>query len=120
LHTHPDPSGIDVVAFERATLARLGMPGAIGPRHRAPHFQHLFAGGGYAAGYYSYLWAELLEADGFAAFTEAGDVFDAAIAARLRRVLEAGDTQDPMELYVGFRGHAPSTAPLLAGRNLVT
>ncbi len=120
LHTHPDPAGIEIVAFERATLARLGMPGAIGPRHRAPHFQHLFAGSGYAAGYYSYLWAELLEADGFAAFTEAGDAFDAAIAQRLRRVLEAGDTQDPMELYVGFRGHAPSTAPLLAGRNLVT
>jgi peptidyl-dipeptidase Dcp len=119
LHTHPDPAGIDVVAFERATLARLGMPNAIGPRHRPPHFQHLFAGSGYAAGYYSYLWAELLEADGFAAFAEAGDAFDAAIAARLRRVLEAGDTQDPMELYVGFRGHAPSTAPLLAGRNLV-
>jgi peptidyl-dipeptidase Dcp len=119
LHTHPDPASIDVAAFERATLARLGAPGAIGPRHRAPHFQHLFAGSGYAAGYYSYLWAELLEADGFAAFTEAGDAFDAGIAARLRRVLEAGDTQDPMELYVGFRGHAPSTGPLLAGRNLL-
>jgi peptidyl-dipeptidase Dcp len=119
LHTHPDPAGIDIGAFERATLARLGAPGAIGPRHRPPHFQHLFAGSGYAAGYYSYLWAELLEADGFAAFTEAGDAFDATIAARLRRVLEAGDTQDPMELYVGFRGHAPSTAPLLAGRDLL-
>jgi peptidyl-dipeptidase Dcp len=60
----------------------------------------------------------LLEADGFEAFKEAGDAFDPAIAARLRRVLEAGDTQDPMALYIGFRGHAPSTAPLLAGRNL--
>jgi peptidyl-dipeptidase Dcp len=119
LHTHPDPASIDVAAFERATLARLGTPSAIGPRHRAPHFQHLFSGSGYAAGYYSYLWAELLEADGFAAFTEAGDAFDAAIAARLRKVLEAGDTQDPMELYVGFRGHAPGTGPLLAGRNLL-
>jgi peptidyl-dipeptidase Dcp len=119
LHTHPDPASIDVAAFERATLARLGTPSAIGPRHRAPHFQHLFSGSGYAAGYSSYLWAELLEADGFAAFTEAGDAFDAAIAARLRKVLEAGDTQDPMELYVGFRGHAPGTGPLLAGRNLL-
>jgi peptidyl-dipeptidase Dcp len=118
LHAHPDPAHLDIAAFERATLARLGTPAAIGPRHRLPHFQHLFAGGGYAAGYYSYLWAELLEADGFEAFKEAGDAFDPAIAARLRRVLEAGDTQDPMALYIGFRGHAPSTAPLLAGRNL--
>jgi len=78
----------------------------------------LFSGGGYAAGYYSYLWAELLDADGFQAFKEAGDAFDPAIAARLRKVLEAGDTHDPMDLYVGFRGHAPGTEPLLAGRNL--
>ncbi len=118
LHTHPDPASIDVAAFERATLARLGAPAAIGPRHRPPHFQHLFSGGGYAAGYYSYLWAELLEADGFDAFAAAGDAFDAATAARLRTVLEAGDTRDPMELYVGFRGHAPDTGPLLSGRGL--
>jgi peptidyl-dipeptidase Dcp len=119
LHTHPDPASIDIGKFERATLARLGAPPAIGPRHRAPHFQHLFAGGGYAAGYYSYLWAELLEADGFDAFKAAGDAFDPDTASRLRTVLEAGDTHDPMALYVGFRGHAPSTAPLLAGRSLV-
>jgi peptidyl-dipeptidase Dcp len=118
LHTHPDPATIDVGKFERATLARIGAPPAIGPRHRPPHFQHLFAGGGYAAGYYSYLWAELLEADGFAAFKEAGDAFDPATAGRLRTVLEAGDTRDPMALYVDFRGHAPSTEPLLAGRAL--
>jgi peptidyl-dipeptidase Dcp len=118
LHAHPDPAGIDIGKFERATLARLGAPAAIGPRHRLAHFQHLFAGSGYAAGYYSYLWAELLEADGFHAFKEAGDAFDPAVAARLRKVLQAGDTEDPMDLYIGFRGHAPSTAPLLAGRNL--
>jgi peptidyl-dipeptidase Dcp len=118
LHVASDPASLDIAAFERATLARLGMPQAIGPRHRPPHFQHLFAGGGYAAGYYSYIWAELLEADGFQAFTEAGDAFAPIVAARLRAVLEAGDTRDPMELYVRFRGHAPSTAPLLAGRGL--
>jgi peptidyl-dipeptidase Dcp len=118
LHAHPDPASVDIARFERTTLARLGAPPALGPRHRLPHFQHLFAGSGYAAGYYSYLWAELLEADGYAAFKEAGDPFDPATAARLRKVLEAGDTEDPMTLYVGFRGHAPSTAPLLAGRNL--
>jgi peptidyl-dipeptidase Dcp len=118
LHTCPDPASIDIGRFERATLARIGAPQAIGPRHRPAHFQHLFAGGGYAAGYYSYLWAELLEADGFAAFREAGDAFDPATAGRLRKVLEAGDTCDPMELYIDFRGHAPSTEPLLAGRAL--
>ncbi len=60
----------------------------------------------------------MLEADGFAAFREAGDAFDPATASRLRKVLEAGDTRDPMELYIDFRGHAPSTEPLLAGRAL--
>jgi peptidyl-dipeptidase Dcp len=118
LHTDPDPGATDIAAAERATLARIGMPDAIGPRHRPPHFQHLFAGSGYAAGYYSYLWSEVLDADGFHAFMEAGGPFEPAIAARLRAVLEAGDTRDPMELYVGFRGQPPSTAPLLAGRNL--
>ncbi len=119
LHAHPDPGALDVVAFERAAMERLGLPHAIGPRHRAAHFQHLFAGGGYAAGYYSYLWAETLDADGFHAFAEAKDPFDAATAARLREILKAGDTRDPMELYVAFRGHAPSTAALLESRNLL-
>jgi peptidyl-dipeptidase Dcp len=119
LHAHPAPETLDVTAFEREAMARLGLPAAIGPRHRPAHFQHLFAGGGYAAGYYSYLWAEILDADGFEAFKEAKDPFDPATAARLRMILQSGDTRDPMELYVAFRGHAPSTAPLLASRNLI-
>ena len=90
----------------------------IGVRHRPAHFQHLFAGGGYAAGYYAYLWAEVLDADGFEAFTEAADPFDPALAGRLRAVLSAGDTRDPMQLYVAFRGRAPSTAALLRARDL--
>ena len=94
------------------------MPPEIGIRHRPAHFQHLFAGGGYAAGYYSYMWSEVLEADGFQAFEDAGDPFDPALAARLRTVLGAGDTQDPMQLYVAFRGRAPSTAALLRSRDL--
>ena len=118
LHVHPDPASLDIAAFEADMLERLGMPAEIGARHRPAHFQHLFAGGGYAAGYYSYLWAEVLDADGFDAFTEAGDPFDPETAARLRRVLEAGDTRDPMELYVAFRGRAPGTAALLRGRGL--
>lgn len=119
LHRHPDPARIDIEAFERAFLAGIGMPAAIGIRHRPAHFQHLFAGGGYAAGYYAYLWSEVLDADGFEAFTEAGNAFDPATAARLRALLGAGDTRDPMALYVAFRGRAPSTAPLLRHRHLV-
>ncbi len=118
LHTHPSPGSLDLEAFEREFLADIGMPSEIDIRHRPAHFQHLFAGGGYAAGYYSYLWAEVLDADGFEAFTEAGDPFEPALAARLRAVLSAGDTQDPMQLYVGFRGRPPSTAALLRHREL--
>ena len=95
------------------------MPAEIGPRHRLPHFQHLFAGASYAAGYYSYLWAEVLDADGFRCFEAAGDPFDPAVAARLRGILEAGDTQDPMQLYVAFRGEEPRTEALLRNRGLV-
>ena len=119
LHAHPAPDTIDVDAFEAEMLARIGMPAEIGLRHRPAHFQHLFAGGGYAAGYYSYLWAEVLDADGFDAFTEAGDPFDPATAARLRTLLSAGDTRDPMALYTAFRGRPPNTAALLRSRDLV-
>ncbi|WP_459695870.1 M3 family metallopeptidase [Acidisoma sp. C75] len=118
LHRHPAPETIDIEAFEAAFLAEIGMPQAIGIRHRPAHFQHLFAGGGYAAGYYSYLWSEVLDADGFEAFREAGSAFDPPTAARLRALLSAGDTRDPMALYIAFRGRAPSTAPLLRSRGL--
>ncbi len=120
LHGHPAPETIRIEAFEQEFLARIGMPAEIGIRHRPAHFQHLFAGGGYAAGYYSYMWSEVLDADGFEAFEEAGDPFDPATAARLQAVLSAGDTLDPMQLYIAFRGRAPSTASLLRGRDLAT
>ena len=118
LHSHPAPESIDIDVFEREFLASIGMPAEIGIRHRPAHFQHLFAGGGYAAGYYSYLWSEVLDADGFEAFEETGDAFDPATAARLRRLLSAGDTRDPMQLYVAFRGREPSTKALLRSRGL--
>ena len=119
LHRHPEPGSIRLDGFERDFLSGIGMPAAIGIRHRPAHFQHLFAGGGYAAGYYSYLWAEVLDADGFEAFEQAGDPFDPDTAARLRTVLGAGDTQDPMQLYVAFRGRPPEVAALLRSRDLV-
>jgi peptidyl-dipeptidase Dcp len=119
LHTHPAPETIRIEDFEAGFLADIGMPAEIGIRHRPSHFQHLFAGGGYAAGYYSYLWAEVLDADGFEAFKEAPDYYDPATAARLRTLFSAGDTRDPMALYVAFRGRAPSTAALLRSRDLI-
>jgi peptidyl-dipeptidase Dcp len=118
LHSHPAPETIDIEVFEREFLAGIGMPADIGIRHRPAHFQHLFAGGGYAAGYYSYLWSEALDADGFEAFEETGDAFNPDMAARLRRLLSAGDTRDPMQLYVAFRGREPRTEALLRNRGL--
>src|SRR5205814_4194393 len=112
LHREPEPEALDLARFERELLDRIGMPREVGLRHRPAHFQHLFAGGGYAAGYYAYLWAEVLDADGFAAFTEAGDAFDPALAAQLKAIYSAGDTVDPMELYRGFRGRDPQVWPL--------
>ena len=108
----------DLAQFEREFLDRMGVPKEIGLRHRPAHFQHLFAGGGYAAGYYAYLWAEVLEADGFAAFTEAGNVFDPELAARLKDIYSAGDTRHPMELYRAFRGREPNISALLEQRGL--
>jgi peptidyl-dipeptidase Dcp len=118
LHRSPHPDSLDPDRFEREFLTEYGVPREIGLRHRPAHFQHLFAGGGYAAGYYAYLWAEVLDADGFAAFTEAGDVFDPALATRLKSIYSAGDTRDPMELYRAFRGRDPNIAALLRQRGL--
>ena len=118
LHCEAAPETLDLVQFEREFLDRIGMPKEIGLRHRPTHFQHLFAGSGYAAGYYAYLWAEVLEADGFAAFAESGNVFDPELAAHLKTIYSAGDTRDPMELYRAFRGRDPDIAALLEQRGL--
>ena len=118
LHRDPQPESLDPDRFEREFLQRYEVPREIGLRHRPAHFQHLFAGGGYAAGYYAYLWAEVLDADGFAAFAETGDLFDPALAARLKDIYSAGDTRDPMALYRAFRGREPQVAALLAQRGL--
>lgn len=112
-----DPPTFDntLAAFDRS-----GMPREIVLRHRLPHFGHLFAGPGYAAGYYVYLWAEVLDADGYDAFVEAGNPFDPDVAERVRRyVYSSGGTLPPAEAYRAFRGRDPRVEPLLAQRGLV-
>ena len=95
----------------------MAMPAEIVMRHRLPHFQHLFSGGGYAAGYYSYMWSEVLDADAFEAFEETGNAFDPATAKRLRDyVYSAGNLRDPAEAYEAFRGRLPSVDALLKKR----
>jgi peptidyl-dipeptidase Dcp len=109
----------DIGSFERAALTRIGMPDEIVMRHRPTHFQHLFAGDGYAAAYYSYLWSEVLDADAFAAFEEGGDIFDAGVAKKLHdHVYAAGGSRDPAELYTAFRGRLPTPDGLLKRRGL--
>ncbi len=110
----------DVVAFEKAELARLGMPAAIPMMHRLTHFRHLFAGDSYAAGYYVYMWAEVLDADAFDAFVEAGDPFDPPTAERLYRyVYSAGNTIEPRDGYAAFRGRAAKVEPMLRKKGLL-
>jgi peptidyl-dipeptidase Dcp len=119
LHSLPNAAALDVAAFERKDLERIAMPPEIVMRHRLPHFQHLFSGGGYAAGYYSYMWSEVLDADAFAAFEETGNAFDPATAKRLRDyVYSAGNRRDPADAYKAFRGRLPSIDALLKKRGL--
>jgi peptidyl-dipeptidase Dcp len=109
--------GFDPAAFEADVLKKIGMPREVAMRHRSPHFQHVFSGGGYAAGYYSYMWSEVLDADAFEAFKETGDVFDPATAARLREdILAAGGSRDPGDAYTAFRGRLPTPDALLRKR----
>jgi peptidyl-dipeptidase Dcp len=108
---------IDPRAFERDTLAALGMPREVVMRHRTAQFGHVFSGDGYAAGYYSYLWSDTLAEDAWQAFVEAGGPYDAAVAARLRaNVFATGNTRDPAESYRAFRGHDPGIAALMRRR----
>ncbi len=110
----------DLCAFEREVLARAGLPPEVGLNHRYVHFQHLFASSAYASGYYVYLWAEVLDADGYEAFVEAGSPFDPAVAARLlRHVYAAGNSVEPGATYAAFRGRGPQVQPLLRKKGLL-
>ncbi len=116
LHTRPD-AAVDPKAFEKETLARIGAPREIAMRHRLPQFNHLFTSDSYSAGYYSYLWSEVMDADTRQAFVEAGDVFDQTIAAKLRKlILAPGNSTDRAEAYRKFRGRDPEVRALLEKR----
>jgi peptidyl-dipeptidase Dcp len=119
VHLLPAPENFDVEAFEKASLARIGMPPEIVMRHRPPHFAHVFSGGGYASAYYSYMWSEVLDADAFAAFEETGDIFDQATARGLHdHIYAAGGSRNPEDLYKAFRGRLPTPEALLQRRGL--
>jgi peptidyl-dipeptidase Dcp len=108
----------DVVKYEEQVLTAYGKPAVIETRYRSPYFAHIFAGG-YSAGYYAYLWSEILDADGFTAFKESGDIFDPVLAQRLKEnVYEAGASRDADVLYRDFRGQDPTIEPLLEIRGL--
>lgn len=109
----------DPMALQGEVLATLGMPRAIRMRHATPHFAHVFSGDGYSSGYYSYMWSEVMDADAFDAFREAGSAFDSATARRLEEfILSAGGSEDAEMLYRRFRGRMPGVGPLLKGRGL--
>ncbi|MCP3971254.1 MAG: M3 family metallopeptidase [Rhodobacteraceae bacterium] len=119
LRFHHGPAPVDPMARQAEILDQIAMPRAIGMRHATPHFAHVFAGDGYSSGYYSYMWSEVMDADAFEAFTEAGGPFDPDMADRLERfILSAGGSDEADVLYRKFRGKMPGVEALLKGRGL--
>jgi peptidyl-dipeptidase Dcp len=119
-HTQPAAASRDVRAFERAELEKIGMPAEISLRHRPQQFGHIFSGDHYASGYYSYMWSEVMDADAFGAFEEAGNIFDPAVAKRLHDdIYASGGSRDPKDAYVAFRGREPEPDALLRRRGLL-
>ena len=117
-HSLKDTANFDVEAFEKASMERIGMIPEIIVRYRSTFFNHIFTGG-YSAGYYSYTWAEVLDADAYQAFVESGDIYNVKVATAFRKnVLEKGDSEDPMKLYLNFRGAQPNPEALLKRRGL--
>jgi peptidyl-dipeptidase Dcp len=119
-HSQPASTISDVGAFERAGLEKIGMPAEIAMRHRPTQFGHIFSGDHYAAGYYSYMWSEVMDADAFGAFEETGDIFDQQTAKRLHDdIYSSGGSRDPAEAYIAFRGRKPEPEALLRRRGLL-
>ncbi|MBN9886981.1 M3 family metallopeptidase [Salipiger abyssi] len=120
LEFHSGAAPADPMAKQREVLQGIGMPQAITMRHATPHFAHVFAGDGYSSGYYSYMWSEVMDADAFAAFEEAGGAFDPETAQKLEEfILSKGGSREAEELYTAFRGRMPGVEALLKGRGLV-
>jgi len=119
MELHESADVADVAAFEKALLARLHMPEGIAMMHRPAHFKHIFDGDGYAAGYYSYMWSEVMDIDAFTAFEASGDVFNPELAGKLyRHIYAAGGRAEPAELYQAFRGRMPQPAAMIKDRGL--
>ncbi len=119
LDFHSGEAPQDAMKAQAETLQNLEMPAAIRMRHATPNFAHVFAGDGYSSGYYSYMWSEVMDADAFEAFIEAGDIFDPETAMKLaKHIYSAGGSKDPEELYRAFRGALPNADALLKGRGL--
>lgn len=116
-HKLNDGKDVDVAEFEANVSKKLGMPEEIGYRYRSTYFNHIFSSDQYAAGYYTYLWAQVLDCDGYEVFMKEG-VFNPETAARLKHVLELGNDEDPMKLYEGFAGHRPDADALLRDKGL--
>ena len=116
---HDGPAPVDPMARQAEILEEIGMPHAITMRHATPHFAHVFSGDGYSSGYYSYMWSEVMDADAFEAFQEAGSPFDPESAEKLEyHILSAGGSEEPDQLYQRFRGRLPGVEALLKGRGL--
>ncbi len=119
LDFHRGEPPADPMQRQAQVLDRIGMPHAVAMRHATPHFAHVFAGDGYSSGYYSYMWAEVMDADAFEAFREAGNPFDAETAAKLEQfILSVGGSEEAADLYQAFRGRMPGPEALLKGRGL--
>jgi len=117
-HVLKDTARVDVQQFERTSMDNIKLMPEILPRYRSTYFNHIFSGG-YSAGYYSYIWAEVLDADAFEQFKKKGNIFDTNVATAFRKcILERGGTEDPMALYKRFSGHEPDIAPLIKRRGL--
>ena len=119
-HTQPASASTDVAAFEKKELEKIGMPAEIALRHRPTQFGHIFSGDHYASGYYSYMWSEVMDADAFGAFEEAGNIFDPAVSKRLLDdIYSSGGSVDPEAAYIAFRGRPPAPDALLRRRGLL-
>ena len=117
-YTIREQQHIDPLQFEEQVMQKIGLIPEIISRYRSPYFQHVFTTG-YDAGYYSYTWTAILDADAFEAFAESGDLFNPELAAKFRHLLESGNTVEPMDLYRQFRGKDPSPKALLKRKGML-